>query len=240
MGLKYLKNDKINELETNIDINIDLYAKGIALTEEKDYLESNLPTVKLELLPKETGNNNDFENSKTVYEKLKHLSPLEASDERIWIGMTHQSEIMKYIISRWNINEESSKGTIKDRFFSHPMRNSVSRLWWYGYVSYNDNFKDPYTLTELLIRNQDIAVGIMERNYSRNRNFVQKLLLALHEWTEYDNNPFPKTEDFRKVAKGINRMSAITLVDLIEIKDFKEVISRYCEKQTPFKSPSVL
>lgn len=228
MGLKYLKNDKISELETNIELNIENYVNCNALVEESDYLESNLPSVKLELYHKENSNTFDFENTKLVYEALKNLTPLQASDERIWTGLTHQKELMKYTVSRWAINEGSSRGTIKDRFFSHPMRNSVSRLWWYGYISYNEDLDDPYKLTKLLVKNQDIAVGIMERSYSRNREFVQKVLLSLYEWTEVSGNKFPKTEDFRKVTKGINRMSAVTLVDLIEKGDLKIIINKYC------------
>ena len=59
MGLKYLRNDKISELETNIELNIENYANFNTLTEESDYLESNLPSVKLELYHKENSNTFD-------------------------------------------------------------------------------------------------------------------------------------------------------------------------------------
>jgi len=228
MGLKYLKNDKISELETNIEINIKNYAGGIGMIESSDYLDSNLSMKDFKLLLKDGRDSKDLENAKLVYESLKTLTPLEASDERIWIGLTHTVEGMKYSINRWGITAESSKGTIKDRFFGNPMRNSISRLWWYGYISYNDGFDNPYELTELLTKNQDIAVGIMERNFSRNRKFVQNFLKALYEWTVVEKNEFPKTNDFRKVTKGINRISAVTLIDLIEVKDLKKIIKKYC------------
>lgn len=228
MRLKYLKADKMLELETNIETNIKAYASGTKLINRNDFLESNISYKELKLFTKEKNNKNDFEDVKKVYGALKHLTPLEASDGRIWAAMTHEEEGMKYTINRWNISEETTIRKIKERFFDNSTRNAFARLWWIGYVSYNDTLEDHYTLTKLLVKNSEAVQGLMERSYSRNKDFMQNFLFALHEWVEINNNPFPKTDNFKKITKEINRISAINLVDLIEINDFKNVLKKYC------------
>lgn len=228
MNLKYLKMDKIAELEVNIQNNINKYINGELLVEDNDYLESRLKYSGLTLLHKEPGNNNDVENSKRVYETFKHLTLLEASDERIWVGLAHTEEIMKYIINRWNITEKSTVGSIKDRFFSNIKRNSISRLWWYGYLSHSEELENPYTLTEILAGNHDLAEGLLGRKFGRNKDIILTFLKAIHEWTELENQKFPGRDAFRNILKDMNRMSGITLMDMIDVDDITELLIKHC------------
>lgn len=228
MKLGYLKKDKVADLETNLKNNIDKYLTANIDIDSNNFLESNIDFTNFNLLDKEPGNLNDFENSKRLYKALKNLTPVQASDERIWVGLTHRKEGLKYVLNRWSIDENSSLGTYKDRFFGKPMRNSLSRLWWYGYTTYDEELckENPWKLTEILTNNQDLAVGIMERGYSNNKKFVNTFLRALLEYKE-EKKSLPNTEKMRKILKDIQRISAITLVDLLEVNDFKKIIEKY-------------
>lgn len=229
MNLKYLKMDKIAELEVNIQNNLNKYITGELLVEDSDYLESRLKYSRLTLLNKEPGNNNDVENAKRVYEVFKHLTLLEASDERIWVGLAHTEEIMKYIINRWNITEKSTVGSIKDRFFGNIKRNSISRLWWYGYLSHSEELENPYVLTNILAGNHDLAEGLLGRKFGRNKDIILTFLKAIHEWTELEGQKFPGRDSFRNILKDMNRMSGITLMDMIDVDDITELLIKHCK-----------
>lgn len=225
--LRFLKNDKLIELEKNIEMNIANYSKKKYFLEESDYIESNIFLKKIDLKLKDCSKLYDLENTKILYSALKHLTPLEASDERIWVGMTHSKEGMEYVKERWSITEETSINSLKTRYFNNELRNSYSRLWWYGYVSYNKELKNPWELTEVLLKKQDLTLNLMERAFSRNKDFIQKILRAFKNFEE-KYKKFPKGDEFKKITKNINRISAITLLDLLEVEDFEKEIEKVC------------
>lgn len=227
MMLKYLKANTLEELQTNIAQNLDKYISGEAFIKDDQYISSSIRFKKFELKNKDNNSNYDFENSVSVYESLKHLSLLEAIDERIWVGLAHSPEAMKYSQLRWKITKDTSISSINDRFFSKSKRNSISRLWWYGYLSYSNKFEDPYQLTEILAKNHDFAEGILGRSFSKNKKVVLIILEAFYKWTTEMKNPFPNRDIVRGVFKELNRISSITLLDFIEIDDVIKYLKKY-------------
>ena len=150
-----------------------------------DPLSLALPTLKGELL--------DLENTKILYTALKHLSPVQASDERLWAYLTHVS-FWDYMASRWPAGQYEGKArfaeVIQERYFfmsDRPrslVRNGIARLWWYGYTTYDANREDPFELTAVLLKNLDVAQSILERAFSRNLKVVHAVLSTLLEREE--------------------------------------------------------
>lgn len=223
--LKFLKAEKVAELEASIELNKEKYIKGESLVKESDYLKSGISIEEIKLKQKEGKKTYDLENTIYIYELLKELTPLEASDERIWVGMSHSKYGMEYIKDRWDITEETKIGVIKDRYFSNYKRNTFARLWWYGYISYNKKYEDPYKLTKILLKNQDIAFTILDSGYTNNKELFQRFLEVISEMPKY-----PSRDCLRTVSKEISRMSEIVIVDELSKKDIEGLFSKYLKK----------
>jgi hypothetical protein len=123
------------------------------------------------LLP-ETGNLNDAENAKIVYTDLHRLTPVEAVDPRLWAYLAHVN-YWPYMVARWGASSPSS---IEDRFFFRSkgigslVRNGIARLWWFGFLTYDQQRQDPFELTRILLLSQDIQTGLLQRNLGKSRN----------------------------------------------------------------------
>jgi|SRR5882762_2169569 len=126
-----------------------------------DGIDLKLPISKTELL--------DLENTKAVYLALKHLTPLQASDERIWAYLSHVS-LWDYMRKRWPVEQYAGKPRfveiVQERYFFMPdrpralIRNGIARLWWYGFTTYDESWPDPFELTGVLLKNLDVMQSI--------------------------------------------------------------------------------
>tara|TARA_B100000959_G_C14850107_1_gene569782 strand:- start:173 stop:919 length:747 start_codon:yes stop_codon:yes gene_type:complete len=118
----------------------------------------------LKLLEPDENSKYDFENAKILYENYKELTPLEASDIRLWIYLSHV-HFFQYVKKRWpNIKTAKNPGKyiLEHWFIESPsqgnlIRHSLSGLWWNAYLTYDDTRKDPYELTKELYKQLDIA-----------------------------------------------------------------------------------
>lgn len=223
MKLKYLKEEKMEELLINMETNRSYYENHTPLVTDSDLIESDLNIKNLELLiPVKDSGNYDFENVKIIYEALKDLSLIQATDQRIWTALTH-GILYDYTAARWGTK------SIKERFLCTKLiRNAAARLWWFGYASYDPTFEDPYTLTEYLISKQDIPEAIMGRSFSRNPDFVRNILKAIHELMKIGIDVTTSTV-FRNIAKHLNRISGLQILDLMTVEEIKEIMIKYAK-----------
>ncbi|WP_090799695.1 DUF6339 family protein [Paenibacillus sp. GP183] len=184
----------------------------------------------------------DLENVKTLYAALKHLSPAEASNERLWSYLTH-STFWKYMHSRWPIEatdeeelpdgEETKKknplNRVETRYFlsgqKAPVRNGLARLWWFGYTTYDEALDNPWELTENLLHNSDLTLNLVERNFSRNLEFTKAILSTLADIKK--NSPdFYNRDRFRELMKYFNFAGGMSLVDLINLSDVRDTVRK--------------
>jgi hypothetical protein len=225
--------DYVNELQRNVEIKelYDSYYSEKFLYDERYPKGSTGVFIPFdfELLNPEKGNNYDLENSITFYEKVKGLNPTIASDPRLWTYLTHV-RFFSYMKKRWPIDDiESPKGRIIDRYHLKYLklesltRNGLSRLWWYTYLTIDNNRKDKYELTKILLSRADLAVGILERAFGSNTNIrialleflaenkdvkddeakSRDLLMQLNLYGGVKNLPFLKTLEIKNVLKRI-------------------------------------
>lgn len=180
----------------------------------------------------------DLVNTRLLYEAFKKLTPLQASNKYMWTYLCHAiPEYREYIQDRWMQKEEET--TIKTRFFvttpgSLLNDNALSRLWWYGHLTYDKNNSNPYALTEILFTNQTICTDVMDTLNRRNYNRIRGLLLAIKDFKEklFDNkhSDRPLSEYVRDCNKYLNRYAAVTTLEYLESEEIRKLAFDYMMK----------
>lgn len=236
MNLKYLKEYNILFLKNNIGDHLEYYLSdepwlSTVFKNDEWFLNSKVIANDVDL-KMGTSPKNDLENSIILYDSFKHLNIVQASDERLWSYLTH-IYFWDYMRSRWGL-ENRNKGSdainfIKRRYFLESnkhislVRNGISRLWWFGYISYDPTREDPFELTRFLLSKQDFAHSLMERTFSRNKKIVNALLSALIELQESHGLVVGQAE-FRTLSKRLNNLGGISIIDTLDKKDINQIV----------------
>lgn len=235
-----MREDAVVQLRENVSNNVQLYQNDQEWVPayfkdmvgmETWYLESRILFQKVDLLTEHNGNRHvsktDAENSKRIHKSLKFLTPAQAVDGRIWTFMTHivYSDYMK---ERWLTNKEKiATGTI-ERYFASTnrelIRNGIARLWWYGYLTYDEDREDPYELTEFLLSNQNLAQSLLERSLGNNKQWLINMLDVMFKLKE-EFSVILHSENIKSLAKYINISGGITILDSLS-KDATEKLIR--------------
>jgi hypothetical protein len=233
--LKFLKLSSLDRLRANIVPNQKRYLQDASFLNDyfggtSWYVESNIsipdsielqiPTSKTELL--------DLENTRIVYSALKHLTPLQASDHRLWAYFTHVSH-WQYMRERWPaeqyLGKERFKEVMNERYFYLSdrsralLRNGMARLWWYGYCTYDETRSDPFELTGALLKKLDVAQNFAENAFGRNVDVIKTLLEVVLEHEFYERDPV------RDLARYINSIGGVTIIDAIPRDDLREMFT---------------
>lgn len=254
MYLSYLKMDALEELQATLSDNLDCYTNNASwlgdwFGERQWFVQSGICVDDFTLKYPEVSKKYDLENTITLYNAMRHLTITQATDERLWTFLTHET-FWKYMRLRWPAekyidpkNNEEDEGfedvegaKVKDPrqniqehyfFMSNPdralIRNGLSRLWWYGYSSYDENRENPYELTAILLSKLDITQNLLERSYSRNPNITRTVLSVLAKQLD-KGRPLPNRKQFRELTKYLNRIGGVTVLDALDIQDLERII----------------
>ena len=190
MKVKYFVESAYNELFDAISNNANLYNLENGDWVFKKFKDANFcKESRIDvLLPSLDAKNDEIFNVIAIHNAFKDkITPKQASNPYLWTYLTH-CEYWDYTFNRW-AKANMSIETIKQRFFCGPeegnrigfLRNSVSRLWWFGYMTYQENSRDPYKLTKLMLTNSDLCQSIIERNFSMNKEIAIGILSAIQE-----------------------------------------------------------
>ena len=199
MKLKYLTEDAYDQLYKGVNKNIDLYKNdepilATIFPNGNCAKESSVVVDNFSLCENTFDIQDDLINVKVLYTSMKKLTPEQASNVYLWTWLSHDV-FYSYIKKRW---KPSTDGAIKDRYFcdsykgsrSGLLRNGISRLWWYGYLTYQEGRSNPFALTELLLSNSDLCVNLVERNFSMNKNVIVGILGAIKEINDSADKEF--------------------------------------------------
>lgn len=181
----------------------------------------------VELVMPEGRDLKDIENTKIIFEAYRSLTPTQASDPRLWTYLTHVT-YWKYMKKRWPFSDAKKPfNRIRDRYFLRSLkletltRNGLSRLWWYGFLTYDENRKNPWELTETLLSRADLAVGITERALGCNANIRIAVLEFLSE-----NPDIKNSEDAtRELIVKLNLIGGVKNLAFLEVIEIKEILS---------------
>ena len=224
---KYLGNDRwVQEIGTRSSRDIDTR------------VEMKTP---LALEEPDRDNLKDLENAILVHKALKHLTPLQARDPRLWTRMAHV-DAYQYMRKRWELERSGSdegKGArfIAARYFVTQnegralLRNGIARLWWTSYLTYDAARNNPYELTAVLLSTLDITQQILERNMGRAPGVVTGFLEFLLQnrdllLTGGDQN----RERIRRLAKFLNMYGGVCLLDCLKQTDIIKLLSTELER----------
>ncbi|HWD88633.1 MAG TPA: DUF6339 family protein [Mucilaginibacter sp.] len=172
----------------------------------------------------------DLESCIILYENLK-LNEIQASDPRLWTYLTHVT-FWPYMRERWGLENvrktDSPIGRVYDRYFLIKpnlellSRNGISRLWWYAHLTVDEKRKDKYELTRILLRREEVPVGILERVVGTNYNTRTGLLEFLQEHDEILSN-----ENLtRQLLKAFNLFGGTKILPLLSKNKIKQILER--------------
>lgn len=257
MRLKYLTDKAYETLSDNIEIDKEKYYSAAIWVPEyfkgKEYFkESRIETAAVKLFMEGDRNESDIVNVKLVFDAFEKLTPQQASNEYLWSYLS-LVEFWEYSFWRWGKeiereapeDNESNDTTaqslepkravnIKQRYLCQKnrahgfLRNSISRLWWFGYLTYKDGSRSQkYELTELLLSQSDLCQSIMERNFSMNRNVCFGILSAIKKINDDEGLSNVIMAEWRSLCKYINRYGAVTLLDTLLEEDVEELSYKY-------------
>ncbi len=172
-----------------------------------------------------------------LYEGMA-ISPLLASDERLWAYLTH-GPLMPYVQREWpDVGRgENKENYILDHWFvnthSKLMRNALASLWWSVEISKikTDTEVDPYCLTRILFTNYTLRV-ISLAQVLRSRNVLHGILL----WF-YENGTEKMEVRGSFIAKYLNQLASIKQLTILEsseivclINEVEDVIKKINDK----------
>lgn len=176
----------------------------------------------------------DLVNTRLIYDAFKSLTPLQASNKYLWTYLCHaEPAYSAYIRDRWL--REERENTIRSRFFvttpgSLLNDNALSRLWWYGYLTYDRKNSNHYWLTEILFTNQTICTDVMDTFNRMNFDRMRGVLMAIRDFKNEIEDNEGITEYFRECKKYLNHYAAVTTLEFLDSDEICDLAFNYMMK----------
>ena len=245
MKLYIMKREALETLKANLSVvygkyyteKTNLWIKDICgeepFVEFKDVTEFSLANLDSDLTPGEI----DLYNCKIIYEKLQFLSESQASDERLWAGLSNAT-FYEYMRQRWGYgygkkpkSAEKEVGAILTRFFykssgrSGFYRNTLAKCWWVGHSTYDVSNMENHFESLDVIGSNDLNSKINEFFYnftfSSNSDIMAAIIDALRKLKEEGRRILVR-EHIRPAMSYLNAVGGSIVLDCLE----KEEITR--------------
>ena len=205
---------------------------------EKDWIhESKIRCGEFNLSYDEDYNKSDRENVKIIYEALKDLSPVNASDERLWAGILFGQlwEFVKYRRAA-ELNSGDERDVLNSFLFMRgPKRscfiNCLSRLWWAGYLLYDSVGKYHYAFIDLIGERAfpSNVVLLLSNNFMANKELALGVLDCILERKQKGEKV--GRYHFVKANKYLNCIGGVTLLDAMSREEVKRIVSSKLDKE---------
>ena len=213
MMLSFFTEEAYDTLQRSIEQNLERYSSGEEWLPE--YLATMSPYMKesslgialpslyfgKKRLATEDKTDEDIANIRILYSHLRCLTPYQATNRYMWACLAH-TYYQEYVHHRWIDDDGFEKQTpeqqikrIRSRYFvgggtrSVSGRslndNALSRLWWYGHLSYDEsNPSNPFHLTEVLASNTKFCTDFMQNICNWNYHVGRGVLRAVAEFRQ--------------------------------------------------------
>jgi len=166
-SLMIFKSTLVNALRSSATINLDNYLRDdvwvaeVSTKSNRDMQTGVEIAESLHLDFPENGNLKDVENAIRFHKALRHLTPRQARDPRLWTRLAHM-EFWAYMRLRWPVEKHMAKRDraarfVESRYFVAQsqsralLRNGIARLWWMAQLSHDGDRDNPYELTTVLL-----------------------------------------------------------------------------------------
>ena len=231
MKLKYFTSSFENELILKIKDNFEKYQN-----EDDPWVDKFCPRNKISLdcgidavlpkliYPESRTDLHDAENVKKIYLNLKSLNVQQAMDGRLWSYLCHIT-YWKYMKKRWravSINQVHDRYFIRSKNSSRPLiHNGISRLWWFGHLTFDDSLDDPFELTNIMLEYQEIQAALLERSFGKIPS-VRKAFLEIMK----NNLKLLKTKSANPIIKDLgaflNKIGGVSFLAFLSKETVKE------------------
>jgi hypothetical protein len=245
LNLIYFTRDAYKALRKDLNLNREKYYSDepwlndyfARIGIDEYYKTSSITVPNIDLLYSgddiESKNRDDLINTKLLYDGYKDkITPLQASDPLLWSALCH-IKYKDYILKRWKKSDDEVN--IDERFFVTEGRrssltyyNALSRLWWSGYLTYDEEglSSNPWLLTDTLFSAQQIQKDLFDQPFSMNKTIVKGLLSALKKVQDENGNLC--TTIFRKCCNEyINHNGAVSVLDTLESEEIEKMAYDY-------------
>jgi hypothetical protein len=169
----------------------------------------------------------DLQNIIQLYGAFKALTPWQAANKYMWTYLCHADlKCREYIKHRWF--DDARENTIRTRYFvgnNESLRNdnALSRLWWYGYLTYDADAPNPYWLTKILMTNETIATDVIDTLNRTNFNRIKGVLLAIDDFKNQLKPRESLIDIVRRSNKSLNRYAAVTAMDFLSYEEIRDI-----------------
>lgn len=247
MVIHFFKEDGLTALKANVEGNIKHYKDPTNawvydfFEGENPFLEykSQIEDFKFDMEPCDSHDQSkqDVENIIRMYSSMKNLSDTQATDERLWAGLSH-GDFWEYIQRRWN--SASKKDTpvgIKSRYFLNLQYsikralavNALSRMWWAGRLTYDPKRKDPFELTRYFEKGYaTMNLVFFSSNYTSSTSVSRGLLSAMIELENegYSAGKSPK-DALVQATRYLNIFGGTHILDYYSEEEIKDKVLNY-------------
>lgn len=227
MNLQILVQSAVDRLLGAVGENTEAYLNGTTaiLLKPEDLRNSRITAGDFpELLEADGSFKSDAEASQIVYKWLSHLSPVEASDNRLWTWLTH-GPFERYCSQRWKSGlqraAQDPSDTIVTRWFFKGrgaetfVRNAISRLWWFGYLSHDPARANEFELTALLVEPQQMQQDFLERSFGRSKKIVRVVLETALRFQNRISAAGDKGKVIKAWASALNARGGVFVLDAL-------------------------
>ena len=136
--------------------------------------------------------------------------------------LTHR-EFAHYTHKRWGQRRfetaKNPEAVVLDRWFYRGqglrtcVHNGLSRLWWFGYLTYDSQRPNPFELTDILLSLQDIQTAFLERSLGPCRLLLRTVLETVRKHQEVLRQTPDNGDIIQEWAKEIRLYGGSYLLD---------------------------
>ena len=248
MKLYIMKRDALEAIKNNLP---NLYAKYYTeknnkwiakiygedpFIEFKEVPDFTLASLDADLSPGEI----DLNNCKILYEKLMFLSESQASDERLWAGLSH-TVFYDYMRIRWGYGKGNSPkdadkeaGAIKTRFFYRNTgrngfyRNTLAKCWWVGHNTYNPSNSQNHFENLDIIGSNDFNSKITEFFYNFTFSSNPEVMAAIIDTLRYykeEGKKISVRNHIRPALSYLNAVGGSVVIDCLSKEEITSIFS---------------
>ena len=170
---------------------------------------------------------------------MKSLTDTQATDERLWAGMCH-CDFWSFLHERWGMSNKNmiDRNNTESRYFFSKQQNkkrslitnSLSRLWWVGRMTYDENRKDPFELTKYLSMSGLITSAILplfSNNYISNKEIFVGLITALQTLENEGYDTSNRKQMMVEATKYLNVLGGTYILDYFTSEEIEERVIKY-------------
>lgn len=217
------------------DLSVEFYKSNEFVFDKKQILM--LPNVEQTegLVDKLLQNvNDDCGNAIQIYEAFQKLEPIQASDERLWVYLSHV-DLYSYMVKRWNAVHDNTAKDGKEYILEHwflsssaqssLVRHALAGLWWSVYLSVDETKTDKYELTKILFRQLDFPTRTLGTyKLGRHKEAVIGILEFIKEKDTLFKNKFEDKTRF--ITKHLNVVGGVKPISYYDRNFFKSELEK--------------